>query len=333
MEKIAICVCTCKRPKMLRECLDSLASQASPKNVIIEIVVIDNESRPNNKVAVEAFADKSQYPIHYVHEPERGISHARNAALDRSYSLGADWIAFIDDDEVACPDWVKNLHEKAYSLGTERWYRLLGPDAQPIRVKVPVDVILGPVRYKYPDDAARWRRRSQYGDWSKIEGADLPAAATNNVMFRTDLVIEKKLRFDITLSLMGSEDVFFFKKLKEGGATIKWSFFPMVIETVPWERITFRAHAKKSFRRGITIVESGRLFDRRFKRRKYIKKALRRGVIGLAKIIAAPVAIAYGHNGVMHAMMSGTRNLSESFGILAGLKGFKYEYYKKTTGF
>jgi hypothetical protein len=40
---IAICVCTYRRPKLLKRCLDSLAAQIISPDIALEIVVIDNE--------------------------------------------------------------------------------------------------------------------------------------------------------------------------------------------------------------------------------------------------------------------------------------------------
>jgi hypothetical protein len=98
-QRVAICVCTYKRPKMLGNCLESLAAQLVPAEIRPLTVVIDNEAEPNNEAAVLEFEKSSPYEVAYWHEPRRGIAIARNAALKVVIDSGADWIAFIDDDE------------------------------------------------------------------------------------------------------------------------------------------------------------------------------------------------------------------------------------------
>jgi succinoglycan biosynthesis protein ExoM len=82
MDKVAICVCTFRRPVMLRACLNSLARQQVGPDLIVSIVVVDNEPEPNNCARVGGFAEDCPFPVHYTHEPRRGIAAARNAALD-----------------------------------------------------------------------------------------------------------------------------------------------------------------------------------------------------------------------------------------------------------
>ena len=94
---------------MLRACLDSLAAQALPAGIDLHIVVVDNEERPSNEAGVLAFAQTCRFPVHYVHEPRRGIAQARNALIDKAMALQADWLAMIDDDETADHGWIAAL--------------------------------------------------------------------------------------------------------------------------------------------------------------------------------------------------------------------------------
>jgi succinoglycan biosynthesis protein ExoM len=114
IERVAVCVCTASRPKMLEDCLLSLTVQMLDPHVRLDIIVIDNEPEPNSRDAVASIAYGSIYPMHYVHQPKRGISSARNAALEKALQLRADWIACIDDDETAEPDWIAQLMHPDY---------------------------------------------------------------------------------------------------------------------------------------------------------------------------------------------------------------------------
>jgi succinoglycan biosynthesis protein ExoM len=109
LKSVLIGVCTAQRPKMLKACLDSLAAQIVPEHVSLRAVVVDNEAEPNNRAAVEAQAARFPFPLAYEHEPRRGIPFARNRVLDHALAMNAEWIAFIDDDEIAKLDWLAQL--------------------------------------------------------------------------------------------------------------------------------------------------------------------------------------------------------------------------------
>jgi glycosyltransferase involved in cell wall biosynthesis len=81
--------------------------------VKIVVVVVDNEGEPNNQALVEDFSPRCHFPVHYIHEPRRGIPQARNAALEKCRSLRADWLAFTDDDCWVSPTWLDSLLEAA----------------------------------------------------------------------------------------------------------------------------------------------------------------------------------------------------------------------------
>ena len=101
--RCSVVVCTRDRPEDLRLCLSSLANQDHPDYAVW---VVDNapESGVTRQV-VESFC--TSMDIHYVAEPFRGLSRARNKAL-RS-DLSGDWVAWLDDDEVADPIWLTEL--------------------------------------------------------------------------------------------------------------------------------------------------------------------------------------------------------------------------------
>jgi glycosyltransferase involved in cell wall biosynthesis len=82
----------------------------SPKDVDskdYELLVIDNNSTDETKQIVAEY--KNSYPsikIYYYLEPKVGLSHARNRAIKESHS---EYIAYIDDDGIAYPDWIYQI--------------------------------------------------------------------------------------------------------------------------------------------------------------------------------------------------------------------------------
>jgi succinoglycan biosynthesis protein ExoM len=321
MIKILICVCTVNRPEMLRACLNSLTKQTKSPQQNIEIAVIDNDSKGKNRDQVYEFSKAAPLPVHYVHEPRRGIPQARNAALDTAMSQGADWIAFIDDDETANADWVAELYRAAYTHG-----QVVGDSL------IPADVVVGPVNYAYPAGAGEWRRRSQRGDREKRDGQELDRAATNNVIFNFHLVRQAGLRFENRLQFTGSEDTLFFRQLRKAGGRIVWSSKPVVSETVTWERITFKGHVRRAYRRGVALVETGASLHGEHHAKRQVFRALKRGTMGVVKLLATPLTLLLGLGAALHMAMSGSRNVAEAAGIVAGLRGFSCHYYEKISG-
>jgi len=99
---ITAVVCTRGSPPGLEACLVSLVRQEYPD---FEILVVDNAPEGDG---CEALAGRlaGAVRLRRVVEPRPGLSFARNRAIDEAAS---DLLAFIDDDEVADPNWLTEL--------------------------------------------------------------------------------------------------------------------------------------------------------------------------------------------------------------------------------
>ena len=97
---VTVVICTRHRADTLRKCLDALAQQQLPPE---EVIVIDNSAGDR---ATECVA--REYGAHYLVEPNRGLSRARNLGLKASKSA---IVAFLDDDSVPEPQWLGSLLE------------------------------------------------------------------------------------------------------------------------------------------------------------------------------------------------------------------------------
>lgn len=99
----SIAICTYNRPRLLNHCLASLVKQSYlPSN--LEIWVIDNADNQKTKQLVAKYA--SVLPIFYVVEPNVGLSHARNKALEVA---SFDWVCYLDDDAKASTNFVERM--------------------------------------------------------------------------------------------------------------------------------------------------------------------------------------------------------------------------------
>jgi len=229
--RIAVCVATFNRPDGLQGVLDGLAAQDLPAGLAegLSVVVVDNSPEGNAGPLVAAAGQACGYPLRYVHEPRRGISNARNAALDSTGD--ADFVAFLDDDEIPAPDWLRRL-----------------ADAQR---RNDADVVAGPVLPVFVQPPPRWLATGRFLDPVRHpDGAAIAVAYTGNVLFRRALVTAAGIRFSEALGLIGGEDIDFFDRLRAAGADLRFCDGAVVFETIPEHRATLRWLLRRWFRTG-----------------------------------------------------------------------------------
>lgn len=218
--KVAICVCTCQRPKMLERCLVSLITQQVDATLDIHIIVASNGPTRAAEASevVRGLSPASQFPITFTHDPAAGIARARNSAMLHALSIGAQWVAFIDDDEIADPEWIANLM-------APEWRRF--------------PVLMGANVYQYPPHPPFWTLDKGDTALSAVdEGLLCKTASSGNVRFSTRLVTAG-LRFDEELNLAGGEDNDFFSRAHEMGFQITRTYRAITREMVHAERLTY----------------------------------------------------------------------------------------------
>ncbi len=212
---ISVCVCTFKRPHVLQT-IRSVLAQEGICHRTIEIVVVDDDPKWSAESIVEAIASTAPRPVYYVRSGARNVAAARNACLDAAWG---SWIAFIDDDEIAEPDWLSRLIAAQLDHGA--------------------DVVKGFVRAVYPLGTPDWVKIADpytrdYGP----TGTQPKRLATGNVLFLRDMVERHQLRFNTTFGRSGGEDTEFFRCLRATGAKIVASRDAIVNEIVPESRTT-----------------------------------------------------------------------------------------------
>jgi glycosyltransferase involved in cell wall biosynthesis len=96
-------ICTYNRYDVLSGAIDSLMRQDIGSSDF-EIIVVDNSPDQN---AAELFGRAYGHTkVQYILEPIPGLSNARNVGAERSR---ARYVAYIDDDAIAAPDWASKL--------------------------------------------------------------------------------------------------------------------------------------------------------------------------------------------------------------------------------
>src|SRR5689334_15988837 len=104
---VAVCVCTYKRPELLRRLLKELAVQETGELFTYSVVVADHDRLGSAAAVVSDFTASSAMPVTYFVEPVQNICLARNRAIANATG---DFIAFVDDDEFPDKEWLLMLY-------------------------------------------------------------------------------------------------------------------------------------------------------------------------------------------------------------------------------
>lgn len=226
--KVDICICTFRRPDLLRKTIESLLTLDNDSECDKRIIIIDNDEDESAKDVVNYMASTSKTEIVYFVEKQRGISYARNKAFD---ILDADFLAFVDDDEIVAKWWLDSLLSTAQKFNA--------------------DVVLGPVKGVLPENAPRWARTvPAFNRPRKTTGQICRAGGTGNALISKKILARSNKKFDLAFALTGGEDTEFFFSLYGFGAKIVWCDEADVYEDVPGFRIKKKWVYKRSFRGG-----------------------------------------------------------------------------------
>jgi succinoglycan biosynthesis protein ExoM len=228
---VDVCICTYHRPAIV-EALQSLSRQHGCGGVRVRVIVADNAGDTAAQEMIETAARALDLDVIYVHAPQRNISIARNACLDGAI---AEWIAFLDDDEIASPIWLSALLREAAS---GQW-----------------DAILGPVQAVYPKTAPAWVHAGNFHSTRPvfIRGR-IETGYTGNVLIRRAIVMREGLRFRPELGRSGGEDEDFFNRLHDSGGRIGFARSAVAYEAIPDERTTLAWLIRRNFRAGQTYA-------------------------------------------------------------------------------
>jgi glycosyltransferase involved in cell wall biosynthesis len=100
---ISVVLCTFNRAALLRQALEALVRQRD-EAPLYEVLVVDNNSGDETPEVVASFASTGL--VHYLLEPEQGLSAARNHGIRVAR---APLVAFTDDDVCVDPAWLRTI--------------------------------------------------------------------------------------------------------------------------------------------------------------------------------------------------------------------------------
>ena len=110
--EVAVCVITYRRPEGLKRLLESLNALTFQAQALdLRVVVVENDETGLAQRVCNDVRSTLRWPLEYHVEPQRGIPFARNKAVAVAKQT-ADFIAFIDDDEVPDAGWRINTLDR-----------------------------------------------------------------------------------------------------------------------------------------------------------------------------------------------------------------------------
>jgi len=225
---ISICICTFKRPELLKQLLHQLDRQQTEDLFTYSVVVADNDQARS----AEPLARQYSTPllqVTYCVEPQQNIAMVRNKAIQNAQG---DLIAFIDDDEFPVDDWLCNLFKVLKSRG--------------------VNGVLGPVKPWFESEPPQWLKDGKFFDRpTYATGYQLNYAETRtgNVLFLRSILDGVDTPFRPQFNTAG-EDVDFFRRMIEKGCKFVWCDEGFVYEVVAPSRCTRKYLLKRALLRG-----------------------------------------------------------------------------------
>jgi succinoglycan biosynthesis protein ExoM len=305
---IAVCICTCGRVHLLKELLNVLfemeLGSLDPRKLFF--VVVDNRPDGRAQAVCEQARGRLPGPLYFAEEPERGIPFARNRAVSTALAHGADFIAFIDDDDLPRPDWLVRLVERQRTTGADL---VAGRWQLPEKLSIPKS--LRAIEFLRPPESYRMNR------W----GTPFGVGAGNVLIGRrvVKAIGQAGPIFRPEFALTGSEDTDFFIRARAAG--FKFAVAPDSVVFRDWDAasLTWRGVLRRAFRIGNSSMQIYRAHgspaecDRK---RREARREMIRLTIALPGSLLKPKKLA-----------KRLSRIAWSLGVLHAHAGRKYRYY------
>ncbi len=222
---ISVSLCTHNRCELLKKTLLSLEKQQTGNLFVFEVIVIDDGSTDNTRDFLAEFAKHTSLTFRYIYENGIGVGGARNSGI---VEARGEWVAFIDDDEIAEPDWLQKLAETAFTYDAD----CVGA---PVLMHIPDGNPAAPVgaaRKLLGENPGMKRPHGKNSLLDKRLIYNMPS--TGNSLVKREL-FDRIGMFNSSLSY--GEDMDFFRRARKNGYRIVRSPDAIVRHLIPPERL------------------------------------------------------------------------------------------------
>jgi succinoglycan biosynthesis protein ExoM len=247
--RVAICVCTNSRSQDLSQLLVALEEidlrGYNPESV--ELIVIDNNPNEETEGTCRQAAPRLPIKIHYTQEPQAGITYARNRAVAVALERGADFVAFIDDDDQPRPDWLIRLLDRQTITNADLVFGTW---------------ILDTDMPQWARDSGIFRSPNKSKESQKSGRYGLPhSASTCNILAGRDILERVATTgpvFSHTFRFSGGEDKDFFIRAQALGANLASTDSSVIHRNHEPARYTALGLLKRGFKNGCSQVSMAR---------------------------------------------------------------------------
>ncbi|MEM5500057.1 glycosyltransferase [Ahrensia kielensis] len=230
---IVVTIPTFKRPEHVLETLRSVSNQKTQHNVAIIVMENEAEAREGANACSPLFEAGTHDGLVIIAH-DRGNCCAYNAgwftALTKFPNL--KYIAVIDDDEIAAPQWLENLcataekHDASFVGGPQ------------------LPVFEGAVNEK-------WKSHQVFKPHYETTGmVDILYSSGNLLVRRDALKAMPQPFFDLAFNFTGGGDADLMRRAKDKGFDFAWCTEAEIHETVPERRVTWGWIQKRALRNG-----------------------------------------------------------------------------------
>jgi len=301
---VAVAILTYQRPDLVVRAMHGALREIEGLAIGGRLIVIDNDP---DRSALEAVMAVGSPLVRYIAEPQPGIPAARNAALDAAAECRL--LAFMDDDEVPEPGWLKALIDAWATWGC--------------------DGVAGPNVRLLDGSEDPWVTASRFfARTSRVDGVKLPGAPTSNLLLDLETVRRLGLRFDSRFDNTGGSDTLFTGQLAAAGGVIRWCERAVTSEPVPPERATRTWVLARERRIGNTwsrvhlVLAHGRVETTAVVLR-LLMGGMKLLAFGVIRFAAGIVGGDLGRRAV------GECEIARGRGLLLGLRGGRVEEYRR----
>jgi succinoglycan biosynthesis protein ExoM len=260
---ISISIATYKRRELLKKLMESLTLQKTINEISFEVVVVDNDPQGSAEEVVRYYKNSRVLDVKYFIQPVKNISLTRNVGVQNA---NGEYILFIDDDEIASPDWIQSMVDTI--------------------CKYNADAVFGRVLSYFEEGTPDWIKSNPlFNRQAPPTGTEASFTRSGNCIVKASLLKNIPGPFDPQYGTTGGEDTHLFERLRKHGAKFINCYEGYTSEYVPPQRATINYLLKRSFVKGNNYTRRELVLSGDKKIYRLVKSILLSILFGLTSVV------------------------------------------------
>ena len=310
---------------MFARLLDSLVNLNRPDGVLLQFVFIENDGVLHINEAVKDFSERlgQEEAVFVDVESRLGIPVVRNRILNTALDMQSNYLASIDDDEVADANWLIELYSEAQARkldlvgGVTRMEEFDASNLKMFQKLVYRDLR---VRQEKSERSSADRHASGCDGAIKI--------STCNMLCRLDFIRSNQIRFDEALRFSHGEDHDFYMQVKDAGGATGYAPRALVDEIVHVNRLSprFQFNLSRNVARASYNIRYAQ------NKRRVNREWVRSSCFVLGKIVLGCSRLLCSCFNRGRSFVRGLKGIAAAIGRLEAMLGAQDVHYKHTDG-